>query len=128
MKRKILFLVLIVLALIFIWGNSFLGAASYKLSGSLKDFLGMDELVLRKLAHLAEYAMLGVVLALALRKTKHKLIIVLSSGLAVAIADEFIQSYSIYRTAKIYDICIDFVGVFIGIVFVLLFFLMKEGI
>ena len=117
MKRKTFFHVLIVLALIFIWGNSFLGTASYKLSGSLKDFLGMDELVLRKLAHLTEYAVLGAVLALALRKTKHKLIIVLGSGLAVAVIDELIQSISLYRHSSPFDVLLDMCGFMVSLFF-----------
>ena len=74
--------------------------------------LGGWDLVLRKLAHAAEYAVLG---ALLLRATARPgLAFVL--GTLYAVSDEVHQSFVPGRMGSVLDVALDTVGVAIGIV------------
>ena len=131
-----LLLLLILLTLCFIWGNSLMSAErSSGLSNGLLDVLrplmndlGLhpeDDLGLRDLAHLAEFGLLGVELALLffLEECRPAAVLRRSSllSLMTAIVDELLQSVN-DRTAQLLDVGLDFVGACIGIAIVWLIF------
>ena len=78
---------------------------------SLSSGLGTWDLVLRKIAHLSEYAILG---ALLVRAIQRPAVAILAGGLYAA-SDEFHQHFVRGRHAAWYDVLIDTVGVTIGV-------------
>ena len=73
--------------------------------------------IVRKLAHLTEFTILGGVLYVVLRRyieygTVVKTIVV---GIVIASLDEFIQLFSLGRSSQLSDVLIDTVGIIIGI-------------
>ncbi len=123
---KILYTV-IILTLIFIWGNSLLNAeiSSY-ISDFFKDiilsvfpFVPSGEAegtggVVRKLAHITEFAILGVELSLFFQPLKDrnnkKYINLVFCGFATAFVDETIQLFIPGRAGLVSDIWIDLCG------------------
>ena len=79
---------------------------------SLATGLGTWDIVLRKLAHLTEYAVLGALLVRALARPE---LAILAGGLYAA-SDEFHQHFVRGRHAAWYDVVIDTVGVTIGVI------------
>jgi len=73
--------------------------------------LGDADLVLRKLAHTVEYAILGFLLVRALRSQPVALLL----GVAYAVTDELHQHFVPDRHADPLDVAIDAVGVAIGV-------------
>ena len=124
MKRR-LCLTLIVLNIAFIWGNSMMPGW---ISGAISNFLaalfhGGDLPVtggglLRKLAHLSEFASLGFWLALYAwlkgERGFHLLCMSLLGGLLTACVDESIQMITPERGPSLVDVWIDTCGVVIG--------------
>ena len=80
---------------------------------SLSSGLGTWDLLLRKIAHLSEYAILG---ALLVRAVQRPAVAILAGGL-YAVTDEFHQHFVRGRHAAWYDVLIDTVGVTIGVLF-----------
>jgi VanZ family protein len=78
---------------------------------SLGTGLGTWDLVLRKLAHLTEYAILGALLLRAIGRPGVAILV----GAAYASSDEFHQHFVRGRHAAWYDVVIDTVGVTIGV-------------
>ncbi len=78
---------------------------------SLGTGLGTWDLVLRKLAHATEYALLG---ALLLRATGRPGL-TLALGSLYAVSDEVHQHFVRGRHAAWYDVLVDVVGVAIGV-------------
>jgi VanZ family protein len=78
---------------------------------SLSSGLGTWDLVLRKLAHLTEYAVLGALLARALARPE---LAILAGGLYAA-TDEIHQHFVRGRHAAWYDVALDTVGVAVGV-------------
>jgi VanZ family protein len=76
--------------------------------------LGGWDLVLRKLAHAAEYAVLGVLLARALPST----LAAVALGVLYAITDELHQTLVRGREGSPRDVLIDAVGVLAGVALV----------
>ena len=74
--------------------------------------LGTWDLVLRKIAHACEFAVLGALLLRALRDERAAL----AAGVAYAASDELHQHFVEGRVGAPLDILIDSVGVAIGIV------------
>ena len=125
MKKK-LCLTLIGLNLVFIWGNSLMPGA---ISGAISDWLaqllggGVDTPggtgLLRKLAHLSEFASLGFLLAwyfwMQGERRFHLLCISLLGGLLTACIDESIQLISPDRGPSLVDVWIDTCGVVLGL-------------
>ena len=74
--------------------------------------LGMWDLVLRKLAHLVEYAVLGALLFRALGREP----VAVALGSAYAVTDELHQAFVPGREASPVDWLIDAVGVVAGVV------------
>jgi VanZ family protein len=79
---------------------------------SLGTGLGNWDLALRKLAHLAEYAVLGALLQRALARPA---LAILAGGLYAA-SDEIHQHFVRGRHGAWYDVVIDIVGVTIGVI------------
>ncbi len=79
---------------------------------SLGTGLGTWDLVLRKVAHLTEYAVLGALLQRALARSGIAILI----GALYATSDEIHQHFVRGRHAAWYDVVIDTVGVTIGVV------------
>ncbi|HZG35009.1 MAG TPA: VanZ family protein [Gaiellaceae bacterium] len=75
--------------------------------------LGTWDLVLRKIAHVAEYALLGALLLRALGRP-HVLTAV-ALGVAYAVSDEIHQSFVEGRRGSPVDVLIDAVGVALGV-------------
>ena len=73
--------------------------------------LGGWDLVLRKIAHTAEYAILG---ALLLRATG-RIGVALAVGIAYAVSDELHQTFVPGRAGKPLDVAIDTLGLVCGI-------------
>ena len=130
MKRWILYIVLC-LIVFFIWDNSLQnGGSSDGFSLMFAEWIApiADKLgfygniwalnrIIRKLAHLTEFTILGGVLYVVLRRyieygTVVKTIVV---GIVIASLDEFIQLFSLGRSSQLSDVLIDTVGIIIGI-------------
>ena len=79
---------------------------------SLGTGLGTWDLVLRKLAHLSEYALLGVLLARAARRPA----VALALAGAYAVTDEVHQTFVEGRQGAPLDIAIDTLGALAGVV------------
>ena len=77
---------------------------------SLNSGLGTADLVLRKLAHLVEYAVLGVLLARGLPE-----LVAFAAGAAYAVTDEIHQAFVPGREGALVDVGIDAVGVALGL-------------
>lgn len=73
--------------------------------------LGGWDLVLRKIAHVAEYAVLGALLARATARAN----LAFALGTLYAISDEIHQSFVPGRAGSPLDVAIDAVGVTIGV-------------
>ncbi len=132
MKKKTTLCILIFLNLCFIWGNSMLpGQESGEISGGilqwLKDcfpvFMGMGELLLRKLGHFSEFAMLGLLLCALCAELRqrgiHSVTMPLLCGVLAAMCDETIQAFTPDRGPSVIDVWIDTAGVLTGILLLL---------
>jgi VanZ family protein len=78
---------------------------------SLGTGLGTWDLVLRKLAHAGEYAILGALLVRALRRPGAAVAL----GVLYAVSDEVHQSFVEGRMGSALDVGIDAVGVVCGV-------------
>ncbi len=74
----------------------------------------------RKTAHVTEYAILGILLAIAMNNKRKTL--ALTIGVLYAGMDEFHQLFVVGRSGQIRDVMIDSVGVLIGIFMVAIVF------
>ncbi len=77
---------------------------------SLSTGLGTWDLVLRKCAHVTEYAVLGYLLVRALGRTGLAFV----AGVLYAASDELHQHFVRGRHGAVYDVAIDAVGVLAG--------------
>jgi VanZ family protein len=77
--------------------------------------LGGWDLVLRKLAHTAEYAVLGLLLMRALEQAA----LAFAVGVAFAVTDEIHQAFVAGRHGAPLDVLIDAAGVAIGVLLAL---------
>ncbi len=135
---------LIVLNILFIWGNSMLtrevsAAISHFVGQLLSIFFpgshspaeGAGHGILRKIAHVTEFCTLGCLLSWGvwmLRQRKwERFVLPLLAGMAVASVDEVIQIFSPGRGPHIRDVAIDTVGVVLGIlIFALILTIQKK--
>ena len=123
---------LLVLNLLFIWGNSLLpGAISGTISQWLRQLLGfLDNQpdtghgILRKLAHFTEFACLGVLLQWLRAMLGKKLPGSILLGFGAACIDEIIQCFVPDRGPGILDVAIDTAGVAVGAI--ILYIIMKN--
>ena len=144
MDRKTLITILLVLTLAFIWGNSLLPT---EVSGAISDRvmeymnaaaealgLGSDFFTLmadqdgdgvaeptsrlvRKMAHVTEFAALGALLWLRLAGAKRRGPRAFALGFAAAAADETLQLFS-HRGSQLRDVLLDSCGVALGLLIV----------
>jgi VanZ family protein len=91
-----------------LWAGLIFGLSSIP---SLGTGLGTWDLVLRKLAHTVEYAVLGVLLLRALGNEASAF----AAGVAYAVTDEIHQHFVRGRHGAAYDVAIDAFGVLVGI-------------
>ena len=75
--------------------------------------LGGWDLVLRKIAHAAEYAVLGALLVRATGRA----VLAVAIGALDAVSDEVHQSFVPGRVGSPLDVALDAVGVAVGVVF-----------
>ncbi len=125
MRRRILF-ILLILVLLLIWGQSFLPSdLSHRESGRFLDlltpvlefFLGkgqVTQLVIRKLAHFTEFFILGSLISLLLPLDRKNRFFCCGFCLLSALLDETIQVFS-DRGDQITDVWLDFSGAAAGI-------------
>ena len=117
---------LLVCLLVFIWGNSLMpGAVSQAISNFVQQLLSGRTIrpeevpagsgLLRKAAHFTEFTALGMLLCwrfgMAGRSWKGAFL----SGFAAACTDETIQAFVPERAPRLFDVCIDSLGVAAGI-------------
>ena len=139
--RKKVFAILLIVLLLFIWGNSCLPKqVSAQASGWVTELLrpifqavfgeeAVTEHFVRKLAHFSEYAALGCVIVLLLFcipiRSGWRVLYGAMGAMMVALLDETIQIFS-GRGPMIQDVWLDFSGaVFGGSVTFLLYYLIK---
>ena len=97
-----------------LWAPVVLWAAvifSFSAVPDLGTGLGTWDLVLRKIAHASEFAVLGALLLRALRDERAAL----AAGVAYAISDEVHQLFVPGRVGSPIDVAIDSAGVAIGV-------------
>lgn len=79
----------------------------------------LTESMVRKLAHFAEYCLLGFWLMLTLRVYTRRLLAFVAwpllGGLATAVLDEFFQTLVPGRSGQVTDVVIDFAGLLMGL-------------
>ncbi len=114
-----------------IWGNSmttgqvsgaFSGWAS-QLLGKILPFLSPEtehgHLLVRKIAHFSEFAILGILLrwlfAMVMEKQLLRFLLPLGCGMVCAVIDEFIQWFTPGRVCSFWDMCIDWSGALTGV-------------
>lgn len=133
MKRCILY-ILLGLIVFFIWDNSMQNGGSSdgfsiffaEAFAPIVNKLGFHgniwtmNRIVRKLAHLTEFTILGSVLYTILRRyiTYGTVIKTIALGILIASLDEFIQLFSPGRSSQLSDILIDTIGVILGILLV----------
>lgn len=143
MKHKKILTILLILNLLFIWGNSLLpGETSDRMSNTVMDVLnraaeivGLGEdfftllldldgdgvmerssHIVRKLAHVTEFACLGTILWLFLRGRENRGVKAFALGVLTAAMDETLQIVS-HRGNQLRDVAIDSFGVALGLCF-----------
>lgn len=84
---------------------------------SLSSGLGLWDTVLRKSAHMTEYAILGALLLRAFGRELPALV----TGIAYAVTDEIHQSFVEGRHGSPFDVALDAVGVAVGLFVLRLF-------
>lgn len=124
---------------IFIFSNSFKsGVESSQASDSIVNTiikkLGLTidvdllTLLIRKAAHLTEFFILGILVALCFyylnSKFKYYTVKILFIGMSAGLTDEFIQSFINGRSSEVRDVVIDFCGVLIG--YIVIYFVDKS--
>ena len=100
--------------LLTVWAPVVLWAAvifAFSSIPSLGTGLGGWDLVVRKVAHLAEYGVLGALLARAVRTPA----VAVALGAVYSTSDEIHQHFVRGRHAAWYDVAIDTVGVTVGV-------------
>ena len=128
--HKRLIIILIVITLVFIWGNSMIpGKLSSEMTDWLRDVISKlfpfakgekhvsSGHMLRKTMHFTEYAILGIELT-CLKNTSRKLdkCKVLLLGVLAAMIDETIQLFTPGRAGMLQDVWLDTAGVVTGFV------------
>ena len=143
-KRMAVCLTLLILNLIFIWGNSCLpGEVSGNISAWVKDLIARlfgGELaeddpsghgLLRKLAHMTEFCCLGIWFAWLMHMLRQKkwqaAVLALGGGLLAACIDECIQIFVPGRGPGIKDVAIDMLGVTVGVALLTLVLIIRHG-
>lgn len=140
--RKYTYLILTILTISFIFYNSTRnGVESTNASNTVLIFLNnlllnlgininIQAIVLRKLAHFAEFFLLGTFIMFTFESFTGKLLknlgYTLFFSLLVPVLDETIQLFSVGRSSQVVDVLIDFFGAFTGIIYVIIFIYLKN--
>ena len=118
---------LIIVNVLFIWGNSLLpGSVSGAISHFVRDILSFlfgggssdsesGHGLIRKLAHFTEFACLGALFTWLFGMLSKPLPIALPCGFLIACMDETIQRFVPNRGPAFKDVLIDTAGVLVGI-------------
>ena len=128
-KKQIIYSALFLLITFYIFNNSLQNAAeSSERSGIIvsvaqnilnffKISVNPDFLthIIRKIAHITEFAMQSFSAGGAILKSRKQMIIILAIGLITACIDESLQLTSPGRSGEFKDVVIDFSGTVIGI-------------
>lgn len=107
------------------WSAVILAAANESFSaessgGWFRALFGFDppyvlHILIRKLAHVVEYAILGALALYAARASFTRAVtIAMTIALAVAVTDEWRQSLSRTRTGSVWDVLLDLAGAALG--------------
>lgn len=126
-KRLRLCATLLVLILVFIWGNSLMpGEVSQAISNWVQNLLMDSEAdvngnpegngILRKIAHFTEFTALGMCLAWLFGMLQKKKAWPFLCGVAAACIDEMIQVFIPERAPGLQDVFIDSCGVLVGVI------------
>lgn len=130
-KRMRLCVMLLILNVLFIWGNSLLpGSVSGAFSGWVRDILshffsglsggsGGGHGLLRKLAHFTEFACLGALLSWMFGMLAKPGLLALPGSFLVACGDETIQRFVPDRGPSFRDVMIDTSGAAVGMILLL---------
>lgn len=99
-----------------------------KICDALKLDKEVSEGVIRKIAHFAEFALLGVlsIVCADLFKLAGKTVYALFYSLSVSVIDEHIQLYSVGRASSVNDVMIDFAGALAGVFIVTLIWALSK--
>lgn len=128
-RRKRVCMTLLVLNLLFIWGNSLLPASvsaafSSRVGKLIKMILSLPvsnlgqsggQHLLRKLAHFSEFASLGLLLSWYTGMVRKPYLLAAGTGFLAACLDETIQFFVPGRGPGVLDVLIDTCGVVLGI-------------
>ena len=141
-QRVLLCRVLLVLNLAVIWGNSLLnGTESGQMSSGIMAFVmellripadasELVHLIIRKLAHLTEFACLAALiswnLGMVKEKRVHQILLAVLLAMAVALMDETIQLFAPDRGPSLVDVWIDTLGAVLGMTAVQLGYHLKK--
>ena len=138
-RFRVFFFVMTAAMLVFAFVHSAMPAAvSAEESGGVLDFLlrllprlgisiELTDHIVRKLAHFTEFTLIGMLVTTCaysfdrLRPYRYS-VYVLFTGLAAAVTDETIQLFSEGRSGQVTDVLIDFSGVAIGMIMMMLCF------
>ncbi len=127
---RVIFTIALIWVIGFIFGNSLQDGAtssrrSQRIVAAVNGFLAkvgfgpISEFIIRKLAHFAEFTLLGFVLMMCLRVYTSRFISHISwpllGGIIVALSDETIQLFIPGRSSQVRDVWIDTAGVCAGI-------------
>ena len=122
LKKHWISFTLVVLVILFIWDNSLQNdissdGLSLKMTQWLSPILYKLGRIVRKMAHVFKFAVLGGCLYVALHQFNREYagLKVIFIGLVIAVMDECLQLASIGRHASIRDVAIDTAGVIIGV-------------
>lgn len=123
MKKVIkLLLIILWLLVIFIFSNQDGTTSTALTNGVLEKYLFFIDsdvlfIIIRKIAHITEYLILGILVFSFVNEFKidRKIIISLLICLIFSSLDEFHQLFIPGRTGKILDVFIDMIGVLLGI-------------
>ena len=93
------------------------------------DVFDLANAVMRKLAHVTEFSVLGAVLTIMLKgMMRISYGWVLFAGMSVALADETIQLFAGSRTSSVKDVWIDMSGFCTGVAVVILIMLIWRAV
>lgn len=147
MRRKKWWLLALILYVLYIFGNSMqtsdvssgqsmavLEIVIESMAAVGVDKIGITEHIIRKMAHFAEYTLLGILICQNVRlrwSTRHEMVLYAClSGFAVPFTDETIQLFVDGRSGQISDVWLDMSGVTFGVCIMLAaaeFIIRKRG-
>lgn len=130
-KKRVIFLVLSILWMsVIFWFSAQNGEESAAKSLPLAELLHIPEWMVRKGAHMTEYAVLSALLfgffhTFYIKQRKAGMVSWLVSVI-YAVTDEFHQMFSDGRTPSARDVCIDAAGAFAGVLVAIGIFLLHK--